>query len=65
LDYNGLAAYVFLLKPRRRQAGLFRGELWVAADTAPPLRLWGDLERSSSIFIRSFRLVQDTAVSNA
>jgi hypothetical protein len=58
-DYNGLAAYVFLLKPRRKQAGLFRGELWVAADTAAPLRLWGDLVRSSSIFIRSFRLVQD------
>ena len=58
-DYNGLTAYGFLLKPRRKRAGLFRGELWLTADTAVPLRLWGDLVKSPSIFIRSFRLVQD------
>ena len=33
-DYNGLTAYVFLLKPRRKRAGLFRGELWLTADTS-------------------------------
>lgn len=58
-DYNGLAAYVFLLKPRRRRAGLFRGELWLDAETAAPLRLWGDLVKTPSIFIRSLRFVQD------
>ena len=58
-DYNGLTAYVFLLKPRRKRAGLFLGELWLTADTAAPLRLWGDLVKSPSIFIRSFRFVQD------
>lgn len=58
-DYNGLTAYVFLLKPRRKRAGLFRGELWLTADTAAPLRLWGDLVKSPSIVIRSFRFVQD------
>jgi len=58
-DYNGLSAYVFLLKPRRKRAGLFRGELWLTADTAKPLRLWGDLVKSPSIFVRSFRFVQD------
>lgn len=58
-DYNGFTAYVFLLKPRRKRAGLFRGELWLTADTAAPLRLWGDLVKSPSIFIRSFRFVRD------
>ena len=58
-DYNGLAAYVFLLKPRRKRVGLFRGELWLTTDTGAPLRLWGDLVKSPSIFIRSFRFVQD------
>jgi len=58
-DYNGLTAYVFLLKPRRKRAGLFRGELWLTADTAAPLRLWGDFVKSPSIFVRSFRFVQD------
>jgi len=58
-DYNGLGAYVFLLKPRRKRAGLFGGELWLNAETAAPLRLWGDLVKSPSIFVRSFRFVQD------
>ena len=58
-SYNGLNAYVFLLKPRRKRVGLFRGELWLTADTAAPLRLWGDFVKSPSIFIRSFRFVQD------
>jgi len=58
-DYNGLTAYVFLLKPRYKRAGLLRGELWLTADTAVPLRLWGDLVKSPSILLRSFRIVQD------
>jgi len=58
-DYNGKTAFVFFLKPRRKRAGLFRGELWLAADTGAPLRLWGDLVKSPSIFVRSFRFVQD------
>jgi len=58
-EYDGLTAYVFLLKPRRKRAGLFRGELWLNAETAAPLRIWGDLVKSPSIFIRSIRFVQD------
>ena len=58
-DYNGSAAYVYLLKPKRRQGGLFQGELWLNAATAAPLRLWGDLVKSPSLFVRSFRFVQD------
>jgi len=58
-DYNGHAAYVFLLKPRRKRPGLFRGELWLDANTATPLRIWGDLVKSPSLFVRSFRFVQD------
>jgi hypothetical protein len=58
-DYSGLAAYVFLLKPRRKRAELFRGELWLDAGTGEPHRIWGDLVKSPSIFVRSFRFVQD------
>lgn len=58
-DYNGLVAYVFLLKPKRKRVGLFKGELWLDAATAAPLRLWGDFIKAPSIFIRSFRFVQD------
>jgi hypothetical protein len=57
--YNGLTAYVFRLTPRQKRPGLFKGELWLEADTAAPLRLWGDLVKSPSIFVRGFRFVQD------
>jgi hypothetical protein len=59
-DCNGLNAYVFRLKPKHKpRAGLFEGELWLNAATSTPLRLWGDLIKSPSFFIRSFRFVQD------
>ena len=57
--YNGLVAYVFHLKPRRKRIGLVKGELWLEAATAAPLRLWGDFVKSPSIFVRNFRVVQD------
>lgn len=58
-DYNGLIAHVFCLKPKRKRVGLFKGELWLDATTAAPLRLWGDFVKSPSIFIRSSRFVRD------
>jgi hypothetical protein len=58
-DYNGLVAYLFRLKPKRKRVGLFKGELWLDANTAEPLRMSGDLIKSPSIFIQRFRFVQD------
>ena len=57
--YNGLEAYVYLVKPRHKRTGLLRGELWLDAETAAPLRLWGDVVKSPSILIRSLRFVED------
>jgi hypothetical protein len=50
---------VFCLKPKRKRVGLFKGELWLDATTAAPLRLWGDFIKSPSIFVRSSRFVRD------
>jgi hypothetical protein len=57
--YNGVTAYVFRVKPMRKRIGFFKGELWLEATTAAPLRLWGDFVKSPSIFVRGFRFVQD------
>jgi hypothetical protein len=57
--YNGLVAYVFRLKPKRKRIGLFKGELWLDATTAEPLRLWGDFVKSPSLFVRNIRFVRD------
>ncbi len=58
-DYNGMPAFVYRLKPLRKRQGMFIGELWLEAASAAPLRLWGDFVKSPSIFIRSFRFVED------
>jgi hypothetical protein len=58
-EYNGLSAYVFRLRPTRKRIGLFKGELWLDAATADPLRLWGDFVKSPSIFVQNIRLVED------
>jgi hypothetical protein len=58
-EYNGLTAYVFRLKPMRQRIGVFKGELWLDAATADPLRLWGDFVKSPSLFVRNIRFVQD------
>jgi hypothetical protein len=57
--YNELRGYVFRVKPIRKHIRLFKGELWLDATTAAPLRLWGDLVKSPSIFVRNLRFVQD------
>jgi outer membrane lipoprotein-sorting protein len=58
-DYNGAPAYVFRLRPEQKRAGLLRGELWIDGNTSAKLRVWGDLVKSPSIFVRGVRLVQD------
>ncbi len=58
-DYNGSPAYVFRLEPKHKRVGLFRGELWLDAVTCLPLREWGQLVKSPSIFIRRIWFVRD------
>ncbi len=58
-DYNGMPAFVYHLKPLKKRAGLFDGELWLDAAHSTALRLWGDFVKSPSLFIRSFRFVED------
>lgn len=57
--YNGAIAYVFRLDPKRKRSGLFRGELWVDSETFLPLRQWGVMVKSPSLFVKSIYFVQD------
>ncbi|SPE23919.1 conserved hypothetical protein [Candidatus Sulfopaludibacter sp. SbA3] len=58
-DYNGRTAFVFRTVPTRRLAGLFRGELWLDAETARPLREWGQFVKSPSVFLSDIYFVRD------
>jgi hypothetical protein len=58
-DYVGRTAHVFQLQPRKKRVGLFKGELWVDAETYLPLREWGELVRNPSVFLKNVYFVRD------
>lgn len=58
-DYAGQSAYVYRLEPKHKRVGLFKGELWLNAQTGAVLREWGEFARSPSRFIKSVYFVRD------
>ncbi len=68
--YKGTTAYlertahVFQLTPRKKRVGLFRGELWVDAQTGLPLREWGELVKNPSVFLKNVYFVRDYHISD-
>ncbi len=59
LETNGSEVYSFGITPRKKRAGLIRGELWIDAATGALLRESGRMVRSPSIFIRRIDVVRD------
>lgn len=63
--YKGLAAYdgrqvhLFEVRPRRKKAGLFRGDLWIDAHTYFPVRESGRMLKSPSFFLKSIDFVRE------
>ncbi len=63
-DYVGRPAHVFQLTPRKKKVGLFKGELWVDAETFLPLREWGEFVKNPSVFLRSVYFVRDYIIED-
>lgn len=63
-DYVGRTAHVFQLTPRKKRVGLFKGELWVDAETFLPLREWGEFVKNPSVFLRSVYFVRDYIIED-
>lgn len=61
-DYNGHVAQVFRVIPKHKRVGLFRGELWLDAATALPLREWGEFVKSPTAFLSHPRFVRDYSI---
>src|ERR1051326_4331948 len=61
---GGADAYAFQIKPRRKSAGLIKGELWLDGQTGAPVHLSGYLVKRSSIFIKRIALTRETVLSD-
>lgn len=56
---NGQKVYVFHLTPRRKQAELFKGEIWLDAQSYLPVREAGTFVKSPSIFLTKVNFARD------
>lgn len=61
--YKGLQAdgrvHVFEVTPRKKMVGLFKGELWLDAQSFLPVRQSGRMVKSPSVFLKQVDFVQD------
>ncbi|MEO7142914.1 MAG: hypothetical protein ABI165_05360 [Bryobacteraceae bacterium] len=63
--YKGLAnrdgrrVYQFQLSPRRKAVGLFKGDLWIDAQTYLPVRESGRFVKNPSVFLKKVEFVRE------
>lgn len=58
INQDGREIHVFQLTPRKKRVGLFKGELWLDAETCLPVRESGRLVKNPSIFIKRVDFVR-------
>ena len=57
-DLDGREAYVLRVTPREKKVGLFKGELWLDAETFMPVRESGSFVKTPSIFLKKVQFVR-------
>ena len=58
-EWRGRSIHVFELKPRAKRKGLFKGTLWVDAQSYLPVREAGQFVKNPSIFIKKMQFTRD------
>ncbi len=61
---DGRDVYVMHVTPRHKKVGLFKGELWLDAQTGMPVRESGSFVKSPSIFLKKMQFVQMFEMQN-
>lgn len=57
-DLAGQKVLIFQLSPRKREVGLFKGDLWLDAQTYMPVRESGRWVKTPSVFLKSMEFVR-------
>lgn len=63
-DINGRQVYILHLSPRQKKVGLFKGELWLDAETYMPVREAGSFVKSPSFMLKKMQFVRDYELQN-
>ncbi len=63
-QWNGRPVYVLQLTPREKKVGLFKGELWLDAETYMPVRESGAFVKTPSVFLKKMQFVREYEMQN-
>ena len=63
-DFHGRTAYVLHVSPRHKKVGLFKGELWLDAQTYMPVRESGSFVKTPSMFLKKMQFVREYALQD-
>jgi hypothetical protein len=58
-NIEGRNVAIFELNPKKKRVGLFKGELWVDAETGMPLKERGRWVKNPSVFLKKVEFEQD------
>jgi hypothetical protein len=58
-NLDGRNVAVFELNPKKKRIGLFKGEMWVDAETGMPLKERGRWVKNPSVFLKKVEFEQD------
>src|SRR5205823_15083509 len=56
---GGRTMQILELTPRKKAVGLFKGELWIDAQTGMPVRESGEFVKTPSVFLKKIAFVRD------
>jgi hypothetical protein len=63
-EWNGRDIYVLHVNPREKKVGLFKGELWLDAETYMPVRESGSFVKSPSFMLKKMQFVREYELQN-
>lgn len=63
-DWNGRTIYVMHVNPRHKRVGLFKGEVWLDAETYMPVRESGSFVKSPSFLLKKMQFVREYGLQN-
>lgn len=61
-SFNGRPIHIYELSPRKKQLGLFKGELWIDEETALPVRESGIFAKNPSVFLKKVNFTRTYAM---
>jgi hypothetical protein len=63
-EWKGRSVYVLHVNPREKKVGLFKGELWLDAETYMPVRESGFFVKSPSFMLKKMQFVREYEIQN-